>query len=588
MKTSRFLSLLITGCLILNSANAFAFNDNVEKYTTSIEYLSTKGVIVGYGADDYQPERDISLAEFFKIILANYDFEPEEITRYTHPFEDIDNENDWFAPYIEKAWEIGLLDKTTELNPHKTITRVQALKYALNFMGIPMPKLINETQWTLNFPDVRFNAWYAPSILYGVSYGLLEPLDTQNNYFRPFTNLTRGEATELAYNMDTYLFGNGLIGTNIELENAIFDGELEHSIPHLDILIDVWDRMHDDYWQGSEIDETELIYDAVKGLVDGLDDPYSTFFDPPEASTYESHLEGEFGGIGAYLEVHEEGGVVISNFVIDSPAESYGLKVNDRIIGVDGLDIQTMNIYEIGDLIRGESGTSVDLTVERQGESFTFSVTRGTIDIGFMSGEIIDDNIIYVDFNLFDSMSFAEFYRTVSTLIEENPEYEGFIFDLRDNPGGYLDSVISILGHFIPWGEPLVYLSYDERTEVQISNGKSEWANTPTVILVNEQTASAAEIMAIALQEKNNASLVGQTTYGKGLVQEILEYYDGSYLKLTIAEWKSPNYNSINEIGITPDYEIEMTLEDHQDGEDPQLDMALEVLQDKIDAQTSD
>ena len=199
-----FSVLILTQLLLIPLAQA-EFSDTEENtYQDSIEYLQEKGVVEGYDGQ-FQPEKQVTRAEFLKMLLANYQVDPNTVEFRSYPYTDVP-EDAWFAPYVQRAYEINLLNDKAELEPHKSITRVEATQLILNLLGIPIPRLIHEQNWTLSYKDVRYDAWYAPTILYGDLYNLIEPLDPENSdYFRPLKRLTRGEATKLLFNMDVFL-----------------------------------------------------------------------------------------------------------------------------------------------------------------------------------------------------------------------------------------------------------------------------------------------------------------------------------------------------------------------------------------------
>lgn len=575
------LTALLLSQLFLIPLSRADFSDIIDdRYADTIQYLQEKDVIQGYENGNFLPGQAVTRAEFLKMLLADYKIDPSTIENRSYPYNDVPPDS-WFAPYIQRAYEIGLIPNKSEFNPSENITRVEGLQMILNLMGIPVPRLMHEEEWVLNYRDVRFDAWYAPAVYYGEIYDLISPLDPENpEYFRPLKKLTRGEATELLYRMDVFLYGSQLVNDFAELEEQLFGEEITYDIPHLDIFLDVWNRLHTSYYDRDLLDENELIYSAMEGMINSLNDQYSHFMPPDETLGFTNYLEGELVGIGAQLTENDEGQIVIHSFISGGPAENSGLHINDRIMAIDGVDVTENTIEDITNLIRGEIDTSVTITVQRRNEIELTDITiiRAVVDVGYLSGKMID-NAIYVDINLFDSLSFIDFTQTIQPLIDANPNFEGFIFDLRDNPGGYLDSLESMLGHFIPYGHPLVYVIYEENhAAFHMSQGKGEWAGHPIVILINEESASASEIMALVLNEENNAVLVGKTSYGKGTVQEIIRYVGGSSLKITVAEWRSPNFHSINEIGISPHYDIDLTLDDLEAGKDPQLSAAITAL----------
>lgn len=572
------LSFLLTFLMIPLAHAQAGFSDVDETYSKAIRYLRNKEVIQGYHNGTYKPEKPITRAEFIKMLITNQaDHEKTSNNHRTYPYNDVPH-NAWYANSVQRAWEIGLLNNNKELHPNAPITRVEGTKLILNMLGLPTPRIISEEDWPLNFYDVRHNMWYAPTVMYGTQYNIIKPLDPNGNYFRPLKPLTRGNAAQIVYNMEVYLLGTQIFDGAAELEGALIDAGLKNDIPKLNILADVWNQIHSNHFNPANLEgvsDDELIYDAIKGLVDGLNDPYSTFLDPPETETFDDFLEGEFGGIGAEIS-EEPQGVIIRSLLVDSPAESSGLMPNDIIVNVDGTDVRGESARAIVQLIRGEIGTNVTVTIERNNREIDFTITRDTIQIGYVKGELLGD-AIYVDINLFTAMSFIDFTQTVQPLIEENPDFKGFILDVRNNPGGYLSSVKSILGHFIPRGHTMLYMKKGPRNaQLHVSEGKGEWEDYPVVVLINGESASASEILAMTLFERNNAVLVGQTTFGKGTVQEVIDYNDGSTLKLTIAEWRSLNFHSLNNIGLDPQVYADLTTEDIMAKRDPQLDAALE------------
>ena len=591
-----FAALLMTVLLPIQIPFASAtFSDLGDTYADTIQYLQDKEVVKGYPGNVFLPERSITRAEFIKILLKNYGFDPDTVTTYSNHYIDVPKDL-WFAPYIERAFELGILEDKQAIYPNEPITRVEAAKHVLNLLGVSLPRILNESEWTLSYKDVRFDTWYAPIVLYAQNYALLGPLDpTDTDYFRPIQKLTRGEATQLVYNTDLYLYGNQIIDSTVETEetgpvytttySTVTNGAVTYDIPNFDIFLDVWTRIHEDYYGHDNLDDTALMYEALEGMMEALGDPYSVFLDPPASTEFDNILTGTVSGIGATL-FETENGVIIQSFLQDSPGETAGLRVNDVITGVDGVDVTGMSASDLGGIIRGDSGTTVQITVTRTDElaPLTYTVTREVLNYSYVSGEIIKNDIMYVDINLFDDMSFIDFTQTVTDLMEEDPEYTGMIVDLRDNGGGYLDSVHSVIGHFIEYGHAAFFVQYGENeSSLYLSSGEGELAGIPLVILTNENTASAAEIMAIALKEKADAILVGKTTYGKGTVQSLTSYADGSSIKLTIAEWRSPEFHSIDGIGLSPHYDVDLTDENIAMGEDPQLNKAIEVLRNEIE-----
>lgn len=586
----RLLTISLTLLLLIGStAPAFANSDSLitdpySRYAKAIRYLEDKGAIQGYAqGGGFREDQLVTLAEFWTLIIKSTipDLKTEDVTP-THPFKDIPL-NHWATPYVQRAWEEGLLTETESFGLNATVTRVEGARAALNLLELPIPKKIPSHEVPLPLRDVTPTSRFAPLVHVAIKNNLMTPLDEKQGYFRPLKTMSRGEAALLAYNMDIHLLGSRIFENTTELEGDLAELGLRENLPHLDIFADVWSRIEQKYFNSKLPDgpnKEALMYDAIKGLVEGLDDPHSVFFDPPESEQFDEYLEGSFGGIGAEVNDEEEG-IVIKSFTLDSPAEKAGLQVYDRIIKVNDESVEGKSARDAVQKIRGEIGTQVKITVIRTGNStpLTFTITRAIINIGYIKGSMMG-KALYLDLNLFTELSFVDFTQTINRLMEENPDFTGLILDLRNNPGGYLESAKSMIGHFIPHGNVVVWIQTGpKRSAMHMSTGKGEWADVPVVILLNQGSASASEIMALALFEKSDAHLVGETTYGKGTVQELIDYQDGSSLKLTVAEWRSPEYHSINGIGITPMTYVENTPDDLKNGRDPQLEAALKELE---------
>lgn len=558
--------------------------DAENPYAKAIEYLQKKGVIKGYVNNKFQEDRPITRAEFIKMMIKNTHETTVSLQTFSHPYQDVQNDL-WYAPYVQEAWELGILEDGTLFEPGATLTRVEATEWVLKLLGRPLPRVIKKEVWPLDFKDVKPRNPFASAVLYGMQAHIIAPLEPEKKYFRPLRKLTRGEAANLIYRADIYVLGTQILDGSAELQGQIQELGLADPIPHLDLLADVWNRLKLRFYDPEIHDQAvsnleQLTYGAIKGMVEELGDEYSVFLEPVESAAFEGTLQGTFGGIGAEVEEEPAGVIRIKNFLIGAPAESSGLRVNDRIVMVDGQDVRGKSAGEVVSFIRGEIDTIVNITVEREGapQTLTYPITRDKITLDYLQAKMID-NAIYVDINLFTQLAFIDFNDEVRPLVEANPQATGFILDLRDNPGGFLDSAKIILGHFIRNGQSLLYVkTAKDHVQLHLSTGEGEWKDSPIVILINGESASASEIVAMTLKEKARAILVGETTFGKGTVQEIVNYTDGSSLKLTIAEWLSPKFKSINGIGLDPHAVVPFTDEDRAAGKDPQLGKALEVL----------
>jgi len=344
----------------------------------------------------------------------------------------------------------------------------------------------------------------------------------------------------------------------------------------------VWGKIQQKYVDARHIDEQTAIYGSIKGLVASLDDPYSAFMTPEETDLFQSSLNSELEGIGAELTM-EDGLLVVVSPLKDSPAEAAGLKPGDIIIEIDSTETIDYSFFEAIQAIRGPRGTKVKLTVVRNGfdDPINVTITRDRIDIDSVTYEQYDE-ISYISINQFSDDTESEFFDAVNEALLANSD--GLVLDLRFNGGGYLNGAVDLLGEFIEDDKPAVIIESEAHRSREIINveGAQRLKDIPLVVLVNEGSASASEILAGALQDYERAFVIGATTFGKGTVQEVEMLEDGSSLRLTVAQWLTPTGRDIDENGIAPDLVVEITEEDAEEEIDPQLDKALEYIRSNL------
>lgn len=341
---------------------------------------------------------------------------------------------------------------------------------------------------------------------------------------------------------------------------------------------EVWKILQDSYYDASKMNLPTLEYGAVKGFVAGIADPYTVFMTPEESQDFENGLEGQLEGIGAELEVRE-GRLIVVTPIKDSPAEKSGILAGDIIWKIDGELAEEMTIYEAIRRIRGPKGTRVTLTIVRENkpEPFDVTITRSEITIESVTVKKLDGDIFHVTINQFNDHTKREFDNAIQRMLLEKAS--GMILDLRGNGGGYFDTAVDILSELLQGKKPAVIIKKrNQENEASETSGNAKIADIPLVVLVNKGSASASEIVAGAVQDYKRGILIGEKTFGKGSVQEIDQLPDGSSLRMTIAKWFTPLDRSIDEVGITPDIEIEMTDEDREQNRDPQLDAAVNHL----------
>ncbi len=336
----------------------------------------------------------------------------------------------------------------------------------------------------------------------------------------------------------------------------------------------VWDMVKEDHVK-QPVSEQDLFYGALHGLVEGLGDDYSQFFTSEENEEFNATIDGTFSGIGAEIDSKDSYIVVVSPLK-DSPAENAGLQAGDFILAVDGQTTFEMSVMEAVSIIRGDKGTSVTLTITRgEGEARDITIVRDDITIDSVEWELRDDGIMVISMYMFNQDSTRLFTEAVQEALEADAK--GLVLDLRNNPGGLLAQAINIAGFWV--GNQTVVIESDRRGDTPLaSNRQATLKDMPTVVLVNGGSASASEILAGALQDYGLAHVIGEQTFGKGTVQELRDLKGGSALKITVAEWLTPNRRSIQESGITPDEVVELTEEDINAEKTPQLDSAIRYL----------
>ncbi len=338
-----------------------------------------------------------------------------------------------------------------------------------------------------------------------------------------------------------------------------------------------WDLVHKQYVD-QPVDDTTLMRGAISGMLNSLGDPNTAYMDPDQYQQANAPLEGSYEGIGAWVDTTGEFLTVISPMA-GSPAEAAGLKSGDMIIAVDGTSAVGTDPTLVLRNVLGPAGSTVVLTIQREGEEnpFDVSIVREEIVIPLVTSKMLDNNIAYLQVIQFGDRTEREVKDALKELLNNDPQ--GLILDLRNDPGGYLDTAIAVVSQFIPDGV-VMYEDHGNGERVTFTARSGGLATEiPLVVLVNEGSASASEITAGAIQDRNRGMLVGTTTYGKGTVQSWSTLVDNQgAIKVTIAHWLTPNERQIHGIGLTPDVEVQMTEEDIKANRDPQLDKAVEIL----------
>lgn len=384
-----------------------------------------------------------------------------------------------------------------------------------------------------------------------------------------------------AFSMYTYFSNNSEISfSNItDSIGSISTGnntDLEKYLKRIKQTIDKYYLWNDD------IDEEKLFDGAVEGYVAGLGDEYTEYIPADEMEEYTEEITGNFVGIGIYMIADEASGRVVVYYPIpESPAEKAGIKAGDYIISVDGTEYTSDDFDNIANYIKGEEGTTVHLEVERDGERLSFDITREKINTNPITTRLIEENIGYLKLPSFDEGTAEDFKTKVEELQSQGAK--SLIIDLRNNGGGIVEEATEIADDLLDKGNTIIS-TVDNADKKEITYSKEDPIFTmPVVVLVNENSASASEILACSLQDNERAKIVGTKTYGKGIIQTLLSLTDGSGLKITTEEYYTPKGTQIHKVGITPDEVVELpetveTIYSVKEDQDTQLHKAIEIL----------
>lgn len=371
--------------------------------------------------------------------------------------------------------------------------------------------------------------------------------------------------------------GGGLSGAVSSYAGADGSAVNEESINKLSVLEQYIDYF---YYKSSEITEEEKENGMYKGLFESLGDVYSCYYTPEEYKILEEQTQGVYYGIGAYVSQDVETGFcAISGVIKNSPAEEAGLMEGDIIYKVNGEDMTGLELDEVVSNIRGEEGSEVTLTLVRDGKNMEVTLTRARVNTPTVDSEMLQDGIGYLQITEFDDVTTEQFNENMAQLKADG--MKGLIIDLRGNPGGNVTTVCAIAEQLLPEG--LIFYMEDKdgnKTEYKCDGADFD---LPLVVLVNEYSASAAEILSGAVKDAGIGKLVGKKTFGKGIVQNVIPLEDGSAIKLTIANYYTRGGNDIHLKGVEPDVEVDLDTDAYlDDGTDTQLDKALEVLMEEM------
>jgi len=378
-------------------------------------------------------------------------------------------------------------------------------------------------------------------------------------------------------------FGGFLVGKSsfsLFFTSKVSEKETLYKKTDFGIFWQVWDVIRQKYKDADKLNDQEMIYGSVSGLVDSLGDPYSEFLTPDISKRFLEDIKGTFEGIGAEIGINKNNKITIIAPLEGTPAQRSGLRSGDEIIKIDNKMTTDMMLEEAVSLIRGEKGTRVRLTILRtdNNKEQEINVIRDTIKVPVVSMAILNDDIAHIKLFNFTENSPQEFGEISQKVLQSSAKK--ILLDLRGNPGGYLDAAVDIAGWFLDTGDVVVIEDQGKLGQKKyVANGRSVFKKWPIVVLIDGGSASASEILAGALKDNLKTKLVGVNSFGKGSVQEMINLEKGASLKITVANWLTPTGISISKAGLKPDIVIETNVSDINEKEDLQLEKAVSILE---------
>lgn len=350
---------------------------------------------------------------------------------------------------------------------------------------------------------------------------------------------------------------------------------ISDSTNELETKIEILKRYLEDEYMG-EIDEDKMVETALKGYVAGLGDEYTEYLTEDELEELMISVNGNYVGIGIYMTQNSDGDVVVLLPIEGSPAEEANLQIGDIIKKVNGTECNGLELTEVSNMVKGEEGTTVNLEILRDGNTFSIDIERRTVEIKYIDSKVIDGDIGYIEMLGFEEGCTSKFKEELEKLKKQN--IHSLIIDLRDNGGGLVSEAISLSELFVSKGD-VILRTYDKDNEEEITKSTNpNPEKLEIVVLVNENSASATEIFSAAIQDNEVGTIIGTKTFGKGIMQEVQPLAIGGAIKITIQEFKTPKGNDIHEVGITPDIEVENAEIVTEEEQDKQLQEAIEFL----------
>ncbi len=561
MKKILTLALALSVCIPNIVLASFVDVQNGSPNQSAIEWMQEKGITPD-GLQKFSPDKAITKGELYELAWRAAGYFPDNKIETKSRF----------APYIQKATETGILKWEKNFPSGQKVSRGDGLKILFDIMGIGITRVYTKDE--IPFNDIRVGSRYASIAKTASEFNIF---DGESN-FKPRVKMTRGEAADAIYKIST-LTPQSTQTIRIIQAPPTTDNTPVNSFTSnqkFKILMDVWNKMHEKYVGKEPINDDKLLYGAIDGMVNKLDDRYTVFQEPVGAKSFSEALSGEFDGIGISIDSIDNVVKIVSPLQ-GTPASKAGLKANDTILQIDNQSVKGLSLTEVSNRIKGKTGTNVNLVIERDGKKINYSITREHIKLDAVVGEM-RGSTAYIIVRNFTESSGSDFAKVAKKLLLKNPK--SVIVDLRDNPGGYLDASLQMLDMFVPAKTRLASLKFSTRSNAEdffnesngtpgrvqldsfqsevifYSIGSGELASLPVKVLINGGSASASEIMAASLKENQRATLIGEKSFGKGTVQEITDYTDGSLYKQTIGKWQTPQEHNLTENPIIPDITI--------------------------------
>jgi len=554
MKKSSIILTSIILSVFAFSQSIFAFYSDVSTsyiYHDEIKALYDTKLLPEEPNNMFYPDQPLKMPDLYKFILSFG--ETSLSTKINLPYLDTNNEAS-YAKYLQTAIDMKILNPlpNSYFGVNLAVTKRMALETMFRVLGIGVNQLFDRDYFI--FRDLSENSGIAPLAQKTYEMGILEE---DQDMFKMAKTVTRGEAAYYLYMINAYN-PEGII--RITVNDTYGNTDEITQDEEFDALSGVYSALKNKYLYQEDLDKENLLYDAINGLLSKVKDQYTVFEEPSDSSVLDS-LSNEYEGVGMSLDLIDNNITIVSPFK-DSPAERAGLKANDIIIEIDGKSVIGESAEYVSSKLRGEKGTTVKVTILRKGQRLEFTLTRETIKYLSVEYEVKTYNgksIAYINVANFGDDTYEEFLDAAKEIVANN-KIKGIILDLRNNPGGYMDVAVDMVGLFTDDTKTAVKLKfYDGSISEYKTSGNGMLNGYETVVLINEGSASASEIVAGAMKDYKLATIIGKKSFGKGSVQEITTFEDDSTFKYTISYWLTPNGNSINKLGITPDKVVENT-----------------------------